>query len=50
MSSDLQVARSNSTINPSRIGDLLFEPGYRETRIRIAGILEQEPILEKSQR
>lgn len=50
MSSDLQVARSESTINASRIGDLLFDPGYRETRTRIAAILEQEPVLEKSQR
>ena len=50
MPSDLDTIRSQSPISASALGDLLFDPGYREVRFRIAHILSQEPLLDKSRR
>jgi acyl-CoA oxidase len=50
MPSDLDTIRFSSSISASAIGDLLFDPGYREARVHIAHILSQEAIFDKSRR
>jgi len=50
MPTPLDAIRTDITIDPYKIGNLLFDPGYRETRIRIASILGSDRIFDKSLR
>ncbi|PWW74784.1 acyl-CoA dehydrogenase NM domain-like protein [Tuber magnatum] len=50
MPTPLDAIRAGTTIDPHKIGNLLFDPGYREARIRIASILGNDRVFDKSLR
>jgi hypothetical protein len=50
MPTDLETARSSSSLDTWQIGSLLYDDGQREARARIAAILEKEPLCVKSKR
>lgn len=50
MPTDLETARSSTSLDTWKIGSLLHDDGHREARARIAAILEKEPLFAKSKR
>ncbi|KAG0137911.1 putative acyl-CoA oxidase [Tuber indicum] len=50
MPTPLDAIRTDTTIDSYKVGNLLFDPGYRETRIRVASILSNDRIFDKSLR